>query len=111
MKKIEVEVPDYMITLPEKELERLKNNFLMNSIKDRVKILSKEVSKAKSILSKYQSKYKMSFEDFEKTGLSVESNIDDHEDYMDWFFWHNVYDKSQKELSKYMLFLENGNEV
>jgi len=105
MKKIEFEVPDYMLTLPEKELKKLKSKFLIISIKDRIEVLNEEVKKAKHMLSKYQEKYETSFENFEKTGLDMVSSLEDHEDYMDWFFWHNVYEKSQKELKKYSLFI------
>ena len=105
MKKIEIEVPDYIINLSENELEKLKNTFLRISVKDRVEKLNKEVKKAKNIIDKYEKKYSTNLETIEENGLDLEANIDEHEEYMDWLFWNKVYEKSQKELDKYMLFL------
>ncbi|MFW5890908.1 MAG: hypothetical protein ACOCUI_01690 [bacterium] len=107
MKKIEIEVPDYIANLSEMEKKKLTNTFLALSIKERINKLTEESKAAKEKLNKYENQFNYSLDDLEKKGLNNNSNLEKHEKYMDWVFWQKVYEKSQKEIEKYQIFLRD----
>ena len=109
MRKIELEVPDIIYELPEEEKNKLVNSVFTYSIKERSKVLKKEADRAKAKIKKYQSKYGKDLKSFEREGLKDDSSLDNHDEYMDWYFWQKVYDDSCNLIEKYSIFL--GDEI
>ena len=109
LKKIELEVPDIIYELPEKEKNKLISSVFVNSIKERLEALKDEANEAKEKITKYQNKYSVDLESFEKEGLKDNSSLDEHDEYMDWYFWQKVYDESNKLVGRYRIFL--GDEI
>jgi len=109
LKKIELEVPDIIYELPEEEKNKLIGSVLVNSIKERLEALTEEANEAKEKITKYQNKYSVNLESFEQEGLKDNSSLDEHDEYMDWYFWQKVYDESSKLIERYRIFL--GDEI
>jgi len=107
MKKIELEVPDDIFELPESEKDKLMNTVLSISIKERLKKLKKEAKKAEKKINKFEKKYGFTLEKYEKNGIG--NSLEEHDDYMDWFYWKKVYQNSKQLITKYKSLL--GDEI
>ena len=105
LKKIELQVPDIIYELPEKEKSKLFSSVFVNSVKERLKALKEEANEAQKEITKYQNKYSTDLDSFEREGLKDDSSLDEHDEYMDWYFWQKVYDESCKLIKKYSIFL------
>ncbi|MCK8824319.1 hypothetical protein [Fuchsiella alkaliacetigena] len=105
MQKIEIEVSDYIAELSEGEKDKLVNTFLSISIKERMNKLTDEYNNANNKIKEYEKKYGKTLKEVEEVGIDNESDIDEHEEYMDWVFWQRVYENSKEEIEKYQHFL------
>lgn len=106
MKKIEFEVPDIVLELPDTEKEKLINNMFTFSIKERLKILKKECKLAQEKLYEFEKKYNKNLEEFEKEGIDISTEA--HDEYMDWCYWQSVYDKTSEIIEKYSTIFGDG---
>lgn len=105
LQKIEIEVSDYIAELSEGEKDKLVNTFLSISIKERMNKLTDEYNNANNKIKEYEKKYGKTLKEVEEVGIDNESDIDEHEEYMDWVFWQRVYENSKEEIEKYQHFL------
>jgi len=101
MKTIEVILPDFVENLPVQEREILLKRLIALCSSERVKRIQKEMKKIREELKRYEEKYGDSFKEFEKR-MPKTSSIELHEDYVDWFFWNQVYREKGKILKNYL---------
>ena len=107
MKKIELEVPDIIFELPDEEKDKLMNTVFSISIQERLKKLKKEAEKAETKIDKFEKKYGFTLEEYEDEKIG--DSIEEHDDYMDWFYWTEVYNNSKQLINKYNSLL--GDEI
>ena len=106
MDLMEERVPYVLKELPFQERKVILNS-VITSIKLRMAIVQKKLEQAKTRLAEFETRYKCTFEEFEKR-FPEEASLEHHEDYVEWGFWHDVYKESEAVLDTYRFFLGEG---
>ena len=101
MKTFEVKLPDFVENLPDQEREFLLKRLIAVCAGERVQRIQKDLQKIKKELERYEKIYGSSFEEFEKI-MPKDSSIKIHEDYVDWFFWNQVYHEKDEIRKVYL---------
>ena len=106
MDLMEERVPYILNELPFQERKVILSS-VVTSVKLRMAIVQKKLEQAITRLAEFESKYKCTFEEFEK-GFPEEASLERHEDYVEWSFWHDSYKESEAVLDTYRFFLGEG---
>ena len=99
MKKLEIEVPEIILDLPEEEKNKLIDQVFFLSIKERLKKLKNNFKTANKKLKEFEEKYGKTLEEYENEGVGLSQEA--HDDYMDWCYWREIYNSSKKIINKY----------
>lgn len=100
MTRLEIVVPDIVAKLPPEERNILFSRAVATCIDERVQEIRLDLERIEREIEKFEKKYGMSFDKFEqKMPKGAEPQV--HEDYVEWFFWVQVYQERQEMLKLY----------
>ena len=85
-----IELPRSLINLPEQEQRLLLRAGLYEAGRARLRQVEAEIAEAEAKSQRLESRYGMSFAQFESEALPMLDTFQVHEDYNDWFFWQSV---------------------
>jgi len=100
MPQVMVEIPDLLVDLPIEERDRLIRGGVYEATQTRIRRLEKEILESKQQIQLFETKYGVSFSQFETGILPETDTIQVHQDYNDWYFWQTVLEKNEKLLSE-----------
>lgn len=98
MTQMTVTIPKPLAGLSAAEREELIREGLQEAVQARIRQLKGEITESSEHIRQFEEKYGLPLEQFEKQ-LDPES-LQAHEDYNDWFFWHEVLERNQKALAE-----------
>ncbi|MBM3243063.1 hypothetical protein FJZ31_42940 [Candidatus Poribacteria bacterium] len=107
MTRLEIIVPDIVANLPPGERNILFSRAVAVCIDERIQEIRLDLERIRREIEKFENKYGMPFDEFEQTmPKGAEPQV--HEDYVEWFFWVQVYREKQEMLKLYSQPLEEG---
>lgn len=106
MAKIKIDVHPALRGLPPQEIKFLIKTSFYDSARKRLLQLKKEAREAKEKITFYEKKYGCSFRELDSKGLPNDAGSDEHDDYLDWFFWEQNYQRNQELIQQYYTLLE-----
>lgn len=95
-----LEMPRSFVDLPEQEQLVLLRAGLYEAGRARLRQLETEIAEAEAQVSRFESRYGISFGQFEAELLPKLDSFEAHEDYNDWFFWQTVLADRREVLAK-----------
>ncbi len=107
MTKLEIVVPDVVAKLPKEERNILFSRAVAICVDERVQEIRLDLERIRREIERFEKKYRMPFDEFEqKMPKGTEPQV--HEDYVEWFFWVQVYQEKQEILKLYSRSLEEN---
>lgn len=97
--QVVLDIPEFLANLPVEERDRLIRSGVYEATRMRIQRLEEEIAESKQHLEQFESRYGVSFSEFETTLLTKLDTSEAHQDYNDWYFWHTVLNKNQKLLT------------
>jgi hypothetical protein len=85
-----LELPLSLVSLPEREQMLLLRAGLYEAGRARIRQLEAEMAEAEVEIQRFETRYGMTFAQFETNALSMLDSLEAHDDYNDWFFWQSV---------------------
>jgi uncharacterized membrane protein YheB (UPF0754 family) len=104
MTTIEITVPDILSKFDRLKTKEVLLGAIRHVVVAKLKEEKKEKEKALRNIKKYERKYKMSIEEFEKN-MPKDADYQLHEDWIDWSFWNSVYKRIEKDIQKFQVIL------
>jgi len=96
MRQVELSVQQSIEMLVGEDRDRLLRPALRWAAKPRARELEKERREALTHVRRFERRYGMSFDKFERKKLLKLDTLQAHEDYDDWFFWTSVLQRAEK---------------
>ena len=100
MTEITIEIPDNL----NKILPDLKKPFLLrvirNLAKTKIEENKQQLEEAKKHIRGFETQYNKKFDTF-KDNFPAESNVQVHEDFIEWSFWIDVQNKLTEEINEF----------
>lgn len=96
MEQIELRIPKAIETLVGDERDRLLRSALRVAAKQRARELTKERREAVAHIHRFERRYGVSLDEFERKKLRRLDTVRAHEDYTDWFFWTRVLERADR---------------
>ncbi|MFQ5687823.1 MAG: hypothetical protein ACE5GV_14320 [Candidatus Scalindua sp.] len=95
MAKIEITVPDKLSKIDPELQERLLVGAIREVASAQLKEKEVDMEEAKKNILQFENKYHKCFADFEKE-FPKDTGHGLHEDLVEWSFWNNIFEKTQK---------------
>ncbi|MDA0746441.1 MAG: hypothetical protein O2954_07970 [bacterium] len=106
MNEITLTVPDALGDLPKGERDLLLGRALRTATKERITQVTNEVNEGMHYIRRFEKKYGMKFDEFEKKLNSLElEGVSYQEDYHDWYFWIESTRRAERVLATLQRFL------
>jgi hypothetical protein len=109
MAEIQISVPETIARLYSESEAGVVREVLLGAIRQvALAKLAEEKDNLREALDKirsFEDKYKLSFSDFERN-MPPEGDVQLHEDYVEWSFWADVYERAANDLKHLQLLLE-----
>ncbi|MBU1698475.1 MAG: hypothetical protein KKD21_15780 [Proteobacteria bacterium] len=100
MTTLNIAVPDILSKFDKIRKEEILLGAIRHVVVAKLKEEKKEAGKVLRLVKRYEKKYKMgSFEEFEKN-MPKGGDSDLHEDWLDWSFCNDVYNRTQEDVQK-----------
>jgi len=98
--QVTVELPEFLAKLPPAERQSLILAGIHEAARARRREIQKEIDEANGHLQHFQTRYGMTFAQFESEHLAGDDSPQVHDDYNDWFFWQQVLERNQTLLEQ-----------
>jgi len=109
MVEIQISVPETIARLYSESEAEVVREVLLGAIRQvALAKLAEEKNNLREALDKmrsFEDKYKLSFSDFEQN-MPPEGDVQLHENYVEWSFWIDVYERAANDLKHLQLLLE-----
>jgi hypothetical protein len=109
MVEIQISVPETIARLYSESKAEVVREVLLGAIRQvSLAKLAEEKNNLREALDRirsFEDKYKLNFPDFERN-MPPEGDVQLHEDYVEWSFWINVYERAANDLKHLQLILE-----
>ena len=99
MTKLEIIVPDILAHFKKEKKEEVLLEALRHVPLAKLKDEKKALKEALGHIRRYEKKYKMALDGFEKK-MPPGGDVETHEDYVDWSFWVDVYNRTKDDVEK-----------
>lgn len=105
MKTIHISLPDNLSRIVKKDKTVL-IEAMRHVATNRFKELKEELNEAEKAIKRYERRYKINFNSFEKQMKRGKFlGYKEHEDYNDWFFWTEVRKRNSELINKCKVFI------
>ena len=101
MQAIPTELLEKLKSLPEVERDQLIRAGIYEAALGRMQQLEREIEECKGRISSFETKYGMTFQEFESGLLQKDDALQVHEDYNDWFYWKQVLEEKNNFLPSF----------
>lgn len=99
MTTVNITIPDILSSFNKIKREEVLLSAIRHVVVGKLKEEKKEAEKAIKGIKKYEKRYEMSFKEFEKN-MSKNGDYRLHEDWVDWSFQNDVYNRTQEDMQK-----------